>query len=463
MQAVTGARSVEPAERGTVAFGPFVFDRTSHFLSKNGVELPLPPRVLGVLALLVDRPGRLVAKQEMMSAVWRDAFVTETSLAEAVSVLRQALGDDPQHPTYIQTIHRRGYRFIAEIKDLPAEAGSHKGDASHGLDRGFRLEAEEAKEAEPRLSLFVPWIITIFAVLIAAVAVWKYLNAAAPPARSAARFTIALPDGIALSGSGAPIAISRDGSLIAFAGCRVECGIYLRPLSQAEPTLVAGTSGGASPFFSPDGRWLGYFAGGRLQKIALAGGSPVMLAEAAAPNGATWTRDGQIVFAGSTRGGLSVVPASGGAVRSLTTPAAGESTHAWPDALTDGSAVVFTVRDAAQPDQQYAGIVSMRTGTWGRLLDGVSAVRAPMPGYLLAQRRTDLVGVAFDNRTLSAAGLSVAVSTGTVTDEVAPQFALTAAGTLAIGRPHATTVYVVLDWTTELRRLVPAPQPPMPR
>ncbi|MGH9349158.1 MAG: winged helix-turn-helix domain-containing protein, partial [Vicinamibacterales bacterium] len=105
--------SVQSAEGRAIAFGPFTFDRTSRLLWKDGVEVPLPPRVLGVLALLLDRPGELVAKQELIGAVWRDAFVTETSLAEAISVLRQTLGDDPQRPSYIQTLHRRGYRFIA--------------------------------------------------------------------------------------------------------------------------------------------------------------------------------------------------------------------------------------------------------------------------------------------------------------------------------------------------------------
>ena len=54
-------------------------------------------------------------RQELIDSVWKDAFVTDTSLAEAVSFLRQALGDDPQAPTYIQTVHRRGYRFVAPL------------------------------------------------------------------------------------------------------------------------------------------------------------------------------------------------------------------------------------------------------------------------------------------------------------------------------------------------------------
>src|SRR6478609_5968434 len=99
-----------------IRFGPFAFDRDSRLLWRDGVEVALPPRVLGVLELLVERPGQIVPRQDLLDRVWRDAFVTDTSLAEAVSVLRQALGDDPQSPTYIQTVHRRGYRFVAPVE-----------------------------------------------------------------------------------------------------------------------------------------------------------------------------------------------------------------------------------------------------------------------------------------------------------------------------------------------------------
>ncbi len=443
------------AARAPVAFGPFEFDRASRLLAKHGLEIPLPPRVLGVLALLLDKPGQLVTKQELMGAVWRDAFVTETSLAEAVSVLRQTLGDDPQRPTYIQTLHRRGYRFIAEVS-----AGS--GAALDPVDRSFPQQPQDpAKERDPRLSILVPWLITVFAVTIAASAVWKYVNVAEPPARPPARFTLALPEGVTLAETGAPVAVSRDGGMIAFAGCRGECGIYLRPLAQAEPTFVAGTSGGAAPFFSPDGRWLAYFASGRLNKIALAGGSPVSLAAAPQPLGGTWTRDGRIVFASSTYAGLSILAEDGGEVRPLTDAAGG--VHRWPDALPDGSAIVFSVTDAAHPRQHYAGIVSLRTRAWGRLLDDVSAVRAPIGGYLVAQRGTDLLGVTFDRRTLSVSGLPVPVLSGIVRTADVPQFATSEAGVLAIGAPGNAQTQVVLDWHGELRRLVPPPAPTLPR
>ena len=115
-------------------FGPFAFDPHSRLLWRDGTEIALPPRVLGVLEVLLDRAGEVVARQELLDRVWKDAFVTDTSLAEAVSFLRQALGDDPQSPRFIQTVHRRGYRFLV----TPEPEGSDQGQTGvrPGLDQG---------------------------------------------------------------------------------------------------------------------------------------------------------------------------------------------------------------------------------------------------------------------------------------------------------------------------------------
>jgi len=110
------AVSLHPAADTVVGFGPFRFDRGNGLLSRAGEELPLPPRALAVLSVLVERAGRVVGKHELLQAAWNGAYVTETSLSEAVSLLRQTLGDDSQRPVYIQTVHRRGYRFIAPLR-----------------------------------------------------------------------------------------------------------------------------------------------------------------------------------------------------------------------------------------------------------------------------------------------------------------------------------------------------------
>jgi DNA-binding winged helix-turn-helix (wHTH) protein len=97
-------------------FGPFVLDRSGHRLLRGSEPIRLTPQQLDLLLHLVDRAGALVSKEELLDALWPDANVTENALTQAVSELRQALGDSASAPRFIKTIARRGYRFIGAIE-----------------------------------------------------------------------------------------------------------------------------------------------------------------------------------------------------------------------------------------------------------------------------------------------------------------------------------------------------------
>src|SRR5918993_329473 len=99
-------------------FGPFVVDGGAYRLIREGVNVPLSPKIIDLLLFLAARPSILVSKDELFNALWPDVAVTDNALTQAVSELRQALGDDPSKPTYIQTVARRGYRFIAPVESL---------------------------------------------------------------------------------------------------------------------------------------------------------------------------------------------------------------------------------------------------------------------------------------------------------------------------------------------------------
>ena len=103
-----------------VTFGPFRFV-PGDGLWRHGQPVALPPRALAVLTALLATPGTVVSKQNLMNAAWPGTFVTESSLLEAIGLLRDALGDDRRRPAYIQTVHRRGYRFIADISTKTLE------------------------------------------------------------------------------------------------------------------------------------------------------------------------------------------------------------------------------------------------------------------------------------------------------------------------------------------------------
>src|SRR5437763_24645 len=103
-------------------FGPFRIDFDQRRLSRAGDSVPLTPKAFDTLAVLVERQGRIVDKAELLKLVWPDAFVEENNLTQNISALRKAFGDQG----YIETIPRRGYRFMVEVEAASASyAPSH--------------------------------------------------------------------------------------------------------------------------------------------------------------------------------------------------------------------------------------------------------------------------------------------------------------------------------------------------
>ena len=98
-----------------IHFHPFALDRVNLCLWRDSDAIKLRPKAFGVLEHLVARAGELVTKEDLISAVWQDTFVGDAVLKVAIRQIREALADDPKSPRFIETAHRRGYRFIAEI------------------------------------------------------------------------------------------------------------------------------------------------------------------------------------------------------------------------------------------------------------------------------------------------------------------------------------------------------------
>jgi DNA-binding winged helix-turn-helix (wHTH) protein len=101
-------------------FGPFVVDRPGYRLLHDDRSVPISPKLLDVLFYLLEHAGDLVTKEALLDAVWPDANVSDNALTQAVSELRQILGDDPSSPRYIKTVARRGYRFIDAVSAIDA-------------------------------------------------------------------------------------------------------------------------------------------------------------------------------------------------------------------------------------------------------------------------------------------------------------------------------------------------------
>jgi DNA-binding winged helix-turn-helix (wHTH) protein len=224
-----------------IGFGPFAFDRQSRLLWREGAEIALPPRVLGVLEVLIDRPGQVVARQDLLDGVWKDAFVTDTSLAEAVSFLRQALGDDPQAPRYIQTVHRRGYRFLAPLTEI--DRGLTPGTGAGGVDRGLTPDSHfagasgaraETAIVKPSIAFeLLPWGVAGLCAVLAVSAVWRLATLPAPEAPLVARFEVRPADGTSFDRQTPSLALSTDGRVLAWSACvnaRGTWALYVRAL-----------------------------------------------------------------------------------------------------------------------------------------------------------------------------------------------------------------------------------------
>ncbi len=103
-------------------FEQYRLDPQNRMLRSENKEVPLPGRAFDVLLMLVQHPGALLTKEELLAQVWRDSFVEESNLTVAISTLRRALNEDPQDRRFIQTVARRGYRFVAEVREVQLTA-----------------------------------------------------------------------------------------------------------------------------------------------------------------------------------------------------------------------------------------------------------------------------------------------------------------------------------------------------
>lgn len=127
-----------------IRFPPFLLDRRAGSLQRDSEAVHLRPRTWAVLCHLAERPGRLVTKDELLDAVWADAVVTEGTLTNSIRELRAALGDDAREPRFIETVHRRGFRFVADV------------DASSGDEAPATDDAEERPHPERHPAARVP-------------------------------------------------------------------------------------------------------------------------------------------------------------------------------------------------------------------------------------------------------------------------------------------------------------------
>jgi eukaryotic-like serine/threonine-protein kinase len=209
------------------------------------------------------------------------------------------------------------------------------------------------------------------------------------------------------------IALSPDGTCLVFGAVQGQRQqLYRRRLAEGVAVPLDGTEGAESPFFSPDGTWIGFWARGSLWKMRLDGGAPIELCRAAQVVGASWSSKGTIAFddAWAASGEILAVPAAGGTPKALSTVdvAHGEQFHVLPHFLPDGESLLFTaVKDWVDLRGSAIAAVSLTSGTRTALVDGAMDARYLPTGHLVYFRRGQLEAVPFDPVRLTVTGEAV--------------------------------------------------------
>jgi eukaryotic-like serine/threonine-protein kinase len=351
-------------------FGAFRLDPVERLLLRGGDLVPLTPKAFELLLALVERHGHLVEKSQLMKLVWPDSFVEETNLSHHISILRSTLGESTNTELFIETVPRRGYRFVAPVREE---------------QESLSQRAPEPKKSKRR---WIAWAAAIFFLAVGSAALHRYVNRPeTPPALRHRRLTFS-------SDISTFPTISSDGKLIAFSSNEAGEGnmdIWLQPLNGQATRLTSNKARDISPCFSPDGTQIAFRSdrdGGGIFVVSVFGGAERRLTPAGW--GPRFSPDGKFISYGGPSerfgGDFYIVPAGGGQphlvpVGSLRINAE----HVW---TPDGLNLVF------------AGVETLPAGStnlWDWWIVPISGGQPRRMGLskLLANRKIDYGGYGF--------------------------------------------------------------------
>jgi serine/threonine protein kinase/Tol biopolymer transport system component len=332
----------------------------------------------------------------------RQVFTGETVSDTLASVLAR----EPKWQSLPSNLHPR-IRLLLErcLKKEPKDRYGVINDARVDIQEvladpsGVFVKPVTGAEPRTRMRTILPWVAAgvILTAAITGLTVWK-LRPQEP--RQVARFYYEVPEGQELIEPGPSLAVSPDGRLIVYSTTN---GLYLRSVDALNARLITGTEGNTeAPFFSPDGKWIGYYSSdGKLKKIAVGGGAPVPICEARDYRGGSWGADDTIVY-GTLQGGIMHISANGGNPESLVKGKSGNMVE--PQMLPDGKSFLYTVTNNAS-SQQRIMVKSLKSGEPKEVLSGWH-MGYIQPGYILywPPNSNNLFAIPFDLNKLEVSG-----------------------------------------------------------
>ena len=367
--------------------------------------------------------------------------------------------------------HKRRLRDIgdARLEILEIEEASSgrrpAGSADSGQTGVVQSGAGTGALRSRSVSLGALLGIAAAAALAATVATWFFSAPRDSTPRQVTRFSVELAGSEQLPlDAGPAVALSPDGRRLVYVAVRDGVSrLYLREMDALDAALLSGTEGAQGPFFSPDGEWVGFFAGVKLKKVSITGGSPVALADTLESRGASWRADGAIVFSPDAAEGLVSVAAAGAAApRSVSVPdrGKGERTHRWPQVLPGERGIIYTIGKLDSPDFYDDAQIAVQmpgTGESRILVEGASMARYLDPGYLIYARAGTLMAVPFELDRLEVSGVPVSVLDGVATDTTtgAAHYGVSGNGSLAYVPGTSTFLNSTLVWVDRAGKIEP--------
>jgi len=312
-------------------------------------------------------------------------------------------------------------------------------------------EASVAVTARPKSRTHLAWglalTLAVVVGLVTGIATW---NLKPPAPRPVSRFRLLLPPGDESTTNRGRhlVALSPDGTHLVYVANQQ---LYLRAMDQMEATPIRGTEGNSwSPFFSPDGEWVGFYAGGQLRKVAVRGGAPLTLCEAVNPWGASWGANDTIVF-GQGRKGILQVSSAGGTPEVLVPTSSIDGVAHGPQILPDGKSLLFTIDDGINTSWDNAKIVvqSLTTGERRVLIEEGTDARYVATGHLVYALRGTLLAAPFDEARLEVTGGPVSLIEGVATAGIwtgAAHFSFSDTGSLVYVHGFEDEIARTLVW-----------------